>query len=135
MISQKIKKLKKYLFFISIMFFVLTLSHLAYSYLYSDSKNSPVKWWTISEWIIGNFPSLNPLVSLNSDSNRTSLQIYFKIWYRSEKNSLRHSKLWYQLFDKHRMYNKRWCKMVKWRKHKSWRYNCYLSAYKGNLSK
>ena len=52
MISQKIKKLKKYLFFISIMFFVLTLSHLAYSYLYSDSKNSPVKWWTISEWII-----------------------------------------------------------------------------------
>ena len=80
MISQKIKKLKKYLFFISIMFFVLTLSHLAYSYLYSDSKNSPVKWWTISEWIIGNFPSLNPLVSLNSDSNNKYI---IELLYRS----------------------------------------------------
>lgn len=69
MISQKIKKLKKYLFLISIIFFVLTLTHLTYSYLYSNSKNLPVKWGTISEWIIWNFPSLNPIVPLYSDWN------------------------------------------------------------------
>lgn len=69
MITQKIKKIKKYLFLISIMFFVLTLWHLTYSYLYSDSKNLPVKWWTISDAIIWNFPALNPLVPLYSDGN------------------------------------------------------------------
>ncbi len=69
MITQKIKKLKKYLFFISIMFFVLTLVHISYSYLVSNSNSQPVKWWTVSEWLIGKFPNLNPLVPLYSDWN------------------------------------------------------------------
>lgn len=69
MITQKIKKLRKYLFLISVVFFVLTLSHLTYSYIYSDSKNLPVKWWTIFEWLVWDFPSLNPLVPLYSDTN------------------------------------------------------------------
>lgn len=55
-------KLTKYLFYISILLSTLTLSHLIYSYLYKDFKEVPVKWWTISEAIIWNFPHLNPLL-------------------------------------------------------------------------
>lgn len=69
MITQNIKKLKKYLFFISIIFFVLTLWHLSYSYLYNDSKSTAVKWWTLSEALIWNFPTLNPLSNLYTDWN------------------------------------------------------------------
>ena len=65
MIYNKIIKLKKYLFLISILFFVLSLIHLIYLFLYSDSKLNPIKWWTVSEWLIWWFPSLNPLQPLN----------------------------------------------------------------------
>lgn len=65
MIYNKIIKLKKYLFLISILFFVLSLTHLIYLFLYSDSKFVPIKWGTISEWLIWWFPSLNPLEPLN----------------------------------------------------------------------
>lgn len=65
MIYNKIIKLKKYLFLISILFFVLSLTHLIYLFLYSDSKLVPIKWGTISEWLIWWFPSLNPLEPLN----------------------------------------------------------------------
>ncbi len=65
MIQSKMIKLKKYLFLISIIFFVLTLSNLIYFYIYNDSKLIPIKWWTVSEWLIGNFPSLNPLKPLS----------------------------------------------------------------------
>lgn len=54
-------RLKKYFFFISIVFIILTTVHLFYSYLYSDSKETAIKWWSISEWLIGKVPSLNPL--------------------------------------------------------------------------
>ncbi len=64
MIQNKIIKLKKYLFLISILFFVLSLTHLAYTYVYSDSKVIPIKWWTVSEWLVWAFPSLNPLKPL-----------------------------------------------------------------------
>lgn len=80
MVTQKIKKLKKYLFFISIMFFVLTFSHLTASYLYSNSKIMPEKWWTISEWIVWNFPNLNPLVPIYSDWNEKYI---IELLYRS----------------------------------------------------
>ena len=59
--TAKIPKLKKYLFLISIIFFIVSLSHLIYIYLHEDSRLIPVKWWTISEWLIWSFPSLNPL--------------------------------------------------------------------------
>jgi len=65
MIYNKILKLKKYLFLISILFLVLSLTHLIYSFLYNDSKLVPIKWGTVSEWLIWSFPSLNPLKPLN----------------------------------------------------------------------
>ncbi len=63
-----IKKIKKYLFFISIVFFILTSIHLWYKYIYNDSKEVAEKWWTISEAIIWEFPTLNPL-KINNDYN------------------------------------------------------------------
>lgn len=54
-------KLKKYLFLISILFIVFTGIHLVYNYLYEDAKVYPIEGWSISEWLIWDFPSLNPL--------------------------------------------------------------------------
>lgn len=65
MITQKFIKLKKYLFLISILFLFTSLFHLVYIFLYEDSKVVPVKGGTISEWLIWNFPSLNPLKNLS----------------------------------------------------------------------
>lgn len=65
MITQNIIKLKKYLFLISILFLFITLSHLIYTYLYENAKTIPVKGGTISEWLIWNFPSLNPIKKLS----------------------------------------------------------------------
>ena len=62
-------RLKKYLFFISIIFALLTWSHLIYSYIYSDAKETAVKGGSISEAIIGNVPTLNPLKN-NSEQNK-----------------------------------------------------------------
>ena len=59
-------KIKKYLFFISIVFLVLTSFHLWYKYIYNDSKEVAEKWWTISEAIIWKFPNLNPLKKNNN---------------------------------------------------------------------
>lgn len=60
-----LSKVKKYLFFISILFLVVTTSHLIYTFVYSDSKEVAEKWGTISEWIIWTFPHLNPLKKSN----------------------------------------------------------------------
>ena len=62
-------KLKKYLFFVSIVFFSITLVHLTYKYIYSDSIQKAQKWWTVSESFIGKFPSLNPLKYYNDNYN------------------------------------------------------------------
>ena len=61
-------KLKKYLFFISIVFLALSSVHLIYSYIYNDSKEVAQKWWTISESFVWAFPNLNPL-KYNNDYN------------------------------------------------------------------
>ncbi len=59
-------KLKKYLFFISIVFLSVTSIHLIYNFVYFDSKEVPQKWGTISESFVWGFPSLNPLKHNNS---------------------------------------------------------------------
>ena len=71
-------KLKKYLFLISILFFLITWSHLGYKYLYSDAKMYPLEWGTISEWLIGKFPSLNPLEELSGNNG-----YFMELLYRS----------------------------------------------------
>lgn len=65
MISQKLKKIKKYLFLISVAVFAVTLFHLIYVYLYDNAIIKPVKWWTVTEWLVWNFPSLNPIKNLS----------------------------------------------------------------------
>jgi len=59
-------KIKKYLFFISIVFLIFTSIHLIYSYIYNNSKEIPKKGGTISEAIIWKFPHLNPLKTDNN---------------------------------------------------------------------
>lgn len=71
-------KLKKYLFLISILFFVITGTHLWYKYLYSDAKMYPLQGGTISEWLIGSFPSLNPLQPLSGNNG-----YFMELLYRS----------------------------------------------------
>ncbi|MDA9129256.1 ABC transporter substrate-binding protein [Candidatus Gracilibacteria bacterium] len=63
-----VKKVKKYVLFISIVFFLILGSHLTYAYLYADAESEPIEGGTITEAIIGNFPHFNPLVA-SSDHN------------------------------------------------------------------
>ncbi len=69
-------RLKKYLFLISIIFIMLTSSHLLYSYMYSDAKETAIKWWSISEAIIWNIPNLNPLRSNNQQNKYINSILY-----------------------------------------------------------
>ncbi|MDD3793364.1 MAG: ABC transporter substrate-binding protein [Candidatus Gracilibacteria bacterium] len=52
--------------------------HLTYIYLYDDAKTVPVKGGTISEGLIGNFPSLNPIKNLSGNN-----QYIISLLYRS----------------------------------------------------
>ncbi len=70
------QRLKKYLFLISIIFVVLTTSHLIYSYIYSDAKETAIKWWSISEALIWDIPSLNPLKNSSSNDKYINSIIY-----------------------------------------------------------
>lgn len=72
-----ISKIKKYLLFISILFFVVIWWHLIYQYLYQNAQEIPVKWGTISEGIIGDMPHLNPLLP-SSDYNKYINSILYR---------------------------------------------------------
>ena len=71
------EKIKKYLFFVSIVFFTLISGHLIYSYIYNDAETTPLKWGTISEWIIGTTVNLNPFSNVQ-DENRTILKLAYR---------------------------------------------------------
>lgn len=89
MITQKFLKLKKYLFLISILFLFTSLFHLIYLFLYTDAKTIPVKWWTISEWLIWNFPSLNPLKNLTWNNQYVIWLLYRSLLkYDLEENKI-----------------------------------------------
>ncbi len=77
MIKEHLEKLKKYLFFISLFFLVLTFLHILYNYIYFDSKNVAVKWWTISEWIVWDVSHFNPLIP-SSDYNKYIIWILYR---------------------------------------------------------
>ncbi|MDP2090683.1 MAG: ABC transporter substrate-binding protein [Candidatus Gracilibacteria bacterium] len=77
MIYNKIIKLKKYLFLISVVFFVISLTHLVYMYIYDDSKIVPIKGGTVSEGLIGGLPSLNPLKPL-SGNNKYIINLLYR---------------------------------------------------------
>lgn len=83
--EQIIPKIKKYVLYVSVVFFFSSLIHLAYLYLYSNSKNIALKWWTLSEAIIGDFPHLNPLVN-SSDYNRYIVHSLYRSLLRYDAN-------------------------------------------------
>ena len=60
-----VKKLKKYVLYISAIFFICIGIHLTYTYLYDGSQSEAQEWGTVSEAIIGSFPHFNPLVPSN----------------------------------------------------------------------
>lgn len=63
-----VKKLKKYVLFMSTIFFIALGTHLTYIYLYEGADRKAEVGWTISEAIIGTFPHFNPLV-ISTDHN------------------------------------------------------------------
>ncbi len=63
--KENLNRLKKYLFLISMFFALILWWHILYVYLYNDAIENPTEWWSISEWIIWDFPTLNPLLSSN----------------------------------------------------------------------
>lgn len=75
--KNNILKLKKYLFLISVIFLVSSLVHLIYIFLYNDSQFIAIKWGSISEWLIWEFPSLNPLKPL-SGNNKYLVNILYR---------------------------------------------------------
>lgn len=66
--TNKIKKVKKYAFIIALIFFSLTFLHLLYLFLNVDARETPKYWWSFTEGIIWEVPTLNPLINEN-DSN------------------------------------------------------------------
>ena len=66
---QTLPKFKKYILFLSIVLFLLTWSHLSYSYLTYDAELEAIPWWTVSEAIIGTFPHFNPLLPSNDHNS------------------------------------------------------------------
>ena len=87
MVKSKIIKLKKYLFLISILFFIVSLSNLLYIFLYNDSKMIPIKGGTVSEWLIWNFPSLNPLKPLKGNNKYMINLLYRSVLKYDSKNN------------------------------------------------
>ena len=70
-------KVKKYLFYVSIVFLLSISSHLGFSYYYEWAMTTPLKWGSISEWIIGTNINLNPFLSSN-DENKTIKKTLFR---------------------------------------------------------
>lgn len=71
-----VKKLKKYVLYISAIFFMSLGIHLTYIYLYDGAESEPIEWWTVSEAIIGTFPHLNPLVPSNDHNSYINGLLY-----------------------------------------------------------
>lgn len=78
MTTMKMKKIRKYLFLISVMSLFVSFFHLLYMYLYEDAEIIPIKWGVISEWLIWSFPSLNPIKNLSWNN-----QYIINLLYRS----------------------------------------------------
>lgn len=75
--KENLGRLKKYLFLISMFFVIILWWHILYVYLYNDALENPIEWWSISEWIIWDFPNLNPLFSSN-DYNKNIINMLYR---------------------------------------------------------
>lgn len=85
MIKENLEKLKKYLFFISSFFLLASFIHIFYNYVYFDAKSIPIKWWTISEWIVGDISHFNPLIS-STDDNKYVVWILYRSMLKYDVN-------------------------------------------------
>lgn len=75
--KENINRLKKYLFLISMFFSFVIGAHIIYVYLYYEASETPVVGGSISEWIIGDFPHLNPLLQSN-DHNKNIIYLLYR---------------------------------------------------------
>lgn len=75
--KDNINRLKRYLFLISMFFSFVIWWHIIYVYLYDEAKEFPVAGWSVSEWIIGDFPHLNPLV-MSSDYDKNIIYLLYR---------------------------------------------------------
>ncbi len=75
--KENINRLKKYLFLISMFFSFVIWWHIIYVYLYDEAKEFPVEWWSVSEWIIWDFPHLNPLL-MSSDYDKNIIYLLYR---------------------------------------------------------
>lgn len=71
-----LSKIKKYFFFISVLFLIITWFHLSYTFIYNDSKDVAEKWGRVIEWVIWNFPHLNPLRNTNDYNDTINHMLY-----------------------------------------------------------
>ena len=89
MLIQNFQKIKKYLFLISVAVFTVTLFHLIYLYLYENAIIKPVKWWNVTEWLVWNFPSLNPIKNLSWNNQYVVSMLYRSLLkYDLEQNKI-----------------------------------------------
>lgn len=75
--KEKIFKLKKYFFLLSIFFLLLITTQFWYLYILNDAKKIPVEWWVLREWIVWSFPNLNPLLP-NTDYNKYIVNLLYR---------------------------------------------------------
>lgn len=87
--NENINRLKKYLFLISMVFLFLLWWHIVYVYLYDWALETPTEWWSISEWIIWDFPHLNPLL-ISNDYNKNIIYMLYRwlLKYDFEKDEI-----------------------------------------------
>ena len=83
---QILDKLKKYLFFMSIVLFALTWSHLSYIYLTYDADFEAIPGWTISEALIWGFPNFNPLLPSNDHNKYINGLLYRSLLSYDQEN-------------------------------------------------
>lgn len=83
------KKIKKYLLYISVVFFLLLFIHLCFQYLYADAKKTPLSGGILSEGLIGDIPHLNPLIP-SDKNNRYTLSLLYRslLSYNPETKSI-----------------------------------------------
>lgn len=85
MIKDNIIRLKKYLFLISVFFLLIFWWHILYLYIYENSLEIPIEWWSVSEWIIWDFAHLNPLLN-STDYNKNIISILYRSLMKYDEN-------------------------------------------------
>jgi len=81
-------KLKKYVLYISAVFFVIIGAHLLYIYSYDGAQSEAIEWGSVSEAIIGSFPNFNPLVPSNDHNAYINGLLYRSLLeYSTDSNS------------------------------------------------